>query len=581
MQKLVQTFIALFISVSVSAQIEAPNLICVTTLFDGNVELEWELPAPNSCGAFLGYRIYATPDPTAPYSLLATVTNPNQTSYTHINANGNVQTWYYYMTTDLQCPTLSIEQSNTLDNLDPVTPPITSVSINGDGTTTLNWEVSSSLETAAYVIYRETNSGFIAVDTVFGRTTTSFVDLSANAGSRETYTIAAMDACGNIGLLYEVPHQTILATASVNRCDKTIELSWDAYENWDNPVAAYQLRASVNGSTPELAATVSGGTAAYPLSGFNDGDSVCLTAQAVELGTGHASMTNVVCVSASFVEPMAYIYLSNVSITDDNALELFWNWDENADIETYTIQVDSGNVVLNATMPLQPLDYHLDTTIQVDTGSVTLQLITTDSCGEQVTSTRAKTIFLEGGIGSDYQNLLHWSPFEMDYAEVYSYQIYRIVEDIPELIESVDGNTLHYADAVNGLNPSESDIRYYVVAQVYINLPDGTAKVVFSQSNTMQIEQPSRIFMPNAFVPNGKNNLFRPRMVFADNSSFEMYIYDRYGRKLYETNDPEIGWDGRAADGKIMRQGVYTYIVRVTQLDGAIVEQRGTVVLIQ
>ena len=66
MSKFTKTFILLFISFSAFGQtIEPPNLICVTTLFDGNVELEWQFPPAQNCGAFLGYRIYATPNPTA------------------------------------------------------------------------------------------------------------------------------------------------------------------------------------------------------------------------------------------------------------------------------------------------------------------------------------------------------------------------------------------------------------------------------------------------------------------------------------------------------------------------------------
>jgi gliding motility-associated-like protein len=195
-------------------------------------------------------------------------------------------------------------------------------------------------------------------------------------------------------------------------------------------------------------------------------------------------------------------------------------------------------------------------------------------------STIANTIFLEGSPGIEYRNLLRWSPFSMEYGTVYSYQIYKVVDDIPELITSVQPNTLIYTDAVNGYNQDDADIRYYVIAQVYIELPDGTAKAVFSQSNTILIEQQSKIFMPNAFAPEGINDIFKPVMVFAENSTFQMVVYDRWGKLLFQTTDPETGWDGRN-EGRIMRQGVYTYVVQVTQLNGDVVERRGTVLLVR
>lgn len=581
MLKLAKTFVVLLISLSAYSQvIEAPNLICVTTLFDGNVELEWELPPPNNCGAFLGYRVYATPNPTAPYFLLGTVTNQNQTTYTHVNANGNVQTWHYYLTTDLQCPTFQVGQSNVLDNLDPETPPITSVSINDAGNIVVNWEVSNSPETNAYVIYSESNSGFVAIDTIFGSGITSYEHIGVDINTRQNYTIAAMDACGNIGLLYDVPHQTILLNVAVNRCEQQLELTWDEYESWDNPTAAYQIRASVNGGTRNLIKTVAGSAGGTTIEGYVDGDEVCLTAQAVELGTGHASTTNEICVNFNIVEPLDYIYLSNININNDGDLEVFWNWDADSDLKSYSIFENGGELALPAPNPLQPLSYYLDTTAVVDTGSIEIQIVSIDSCDVTNISTIGKTVFLEGSAGSTYRNYLRWSPFSMDYATVYSYQIYKMVDDVAEFVVSVPANVLIYSDDIDGYQENQADIRYYVVAQSFIELPDGTTKAIFSQSNTILIEQPSKIFMPNAFAPEGQNNIFKPVMVFAENSTFQMVIYDRWGRLLFETTDAEAGWDGRL-NGKILRQGVYTYIVHVTQLNGDVVEKKGTVLLMR
>lgn len=581
MSKFIQTFILLFISFSAFSQtIIPPKLICVTTLFDGNVELTWELPPPQNCGAFLGYRIYATPNPSAPYFLLATVTNQNQTTFTHVNANGNTQTWYYYLSTDLQCPTWQVDQSEVLDNLDPETPPITSVSINNAGNIVLNWEASTSPETDAYVIYQETNSGFVAIDTIFGGVTT-YEHIGVDSETRQTYTIAAMDLCGNIGLLYDNPHQTILLNAVVNRCEQTIDLTWNPYESWDSPVAAYQIRTGLNGGNLTLLKTVAGSATSVSLENYTDGDNVCITAQAVELGTGEASTTQQVCVTYDIVEPMDYIYLSNVSINNNNDLEIFWNWDADSDIESFAIVENGNELTLPAPNPVQPLSYYLDTAINADTASLKIQVASTDSCGLMNVSTIGQTIFLKGSAGSNYENFLRWTPFTMEYTTVYSYEIYRIVEDVPELIGSVQANQLNFTDEVSGYDENQADVRYYVVAQAFINLPDGTAKAIFSQSNTILIEQQSKIFMPNAFAPEGINDVFKPVLVFSENSTFQMIIYDRWGRLLFETTDPSTGWNGRKSDGKIMRQGVYTYIVRVTQLNGDIIERKGTLLLIR
>ena len=581
MSKFITAFILFFVSFSAFGQtIIPPKLICVTTLFNGNIELEWELPPTQSCGSFLGYNIYATSNISAPFTLLATVSNQNQTTYTHVNANGNAQTWYYYLTTDLQCPTFQVGQSEILDNLDPETPPITAVSINNNGNIVLNWEASLSPETDAYVIYQETSNGFIAIDTVFGGVTT-FEHIGVNADVNQTYTIAAMDLCGNIGLLYDNPHRTILLNAVVNRCEQKIDLTWNAYESWDNPVETYRIKAGVNGGNLNLIKTVEGTSTSTFINEFSDGDAVCITVEAVELGTGFTSTTQYVCVNFDIVEPMDFIYLSNVSINDNNDVEVFWNWDTKADIEAYALAIDSSNLTFPAPNILQSSSYYLDTVTATNTGILNIQVTGTDSCGLTTTSTIGNTMFLTGVANDNYENILNWTPFNVEYATVYSYQIYRITQNRPELIGTVSANQLNFVDAVDGYDENQADIKYYIIAQAFVELPDGTSKIILSQSNTILIEQESRIFMPNAFAPEGHNYEFKPVLVFSENSNFQMFIYDRWGRLIFETTDATQGWNGRKNNGQIFRQGIYTYVVKVEQQSGEVIEKKGTVFLLR
>jgi len=72
------------------------------------------------------------------------------------------------------------------------------------------------------------------------------------------------------------------------------------------------------------------------------------------------------------------------------------------------------------------------------------------------------------------------------------------------------------------------------------------------------------VFIPNAFVP--KSTMYEDNKVFKvytklDASAFihfDMVVFDRWGEKVYETDDPFIGWDGTYR-GKEMPPGVYLY----------------------
>lgn len=70
-----------------------------------------------------------------------------------------------------------------------------------------------------------------------------------------------------------------------------------------------------------------------------------------------------------------------------------------------------------------------------------------------------------------------------------------------------------------------------------------------------------KIFIPTAFSPNTDdlNNVFQP-VTRCDIASFSMTIYNRWGEKLYYSNDIKVGWDGMYLNQKAL-PGVYIYIL--------------------
>jgi gliding motility-associated-like protein len=89
----------------------------------------------------------------------------------------------------------------------------------------------------------------------------------------------------------------------------------------------------------------------------------------------------------------------------------------------------------------------------------------------------------------------------------------------------------------------------------------------------------SHLEMPNAFSPNndGHNDIYGAKGVNDENSSghwksiveFHATIFNRWGQKLYEWNDPAGGWDG-TYKGKPVKQGVYYVLVKARGADGRV-----------
>ena len=96
------------------------------------------------------------------------------------------------------------------------------------------------------------------------------------------------------------------------------------------------------------------------------------------------------------------------------------------------------------------------------------------------------------------------------------------------------------------------------------------------------------IHTPNAFSPNddGKNDKFRVYGPVDEIIRFQLQIYDRWGAKLFETEDLQEGWDG-TIDGKPAPAGVYVWIADYTIRPSAVVsegethQEKGNLVLVR
>lgn len=84
--------------------------------------------------------------------------------------------------------------------------------------------------------------------------------------------------------------------------------------------------------------------------------------------------------------------------------------------------------------------------------------------------------------------------------------------------------------------------------------------------------------LPNAFSPNAdqSNDLFRARENnFIERVEFE--VFNRWGQKVWSTEDPDINWDGTNYANKELAEGTYYYYCRVFERRVTGIEERGDV----
>ncbi len=95
----------------------------------------------------------------------------------------------------------------------------------------------------------------------------------------------------------------------------------------------------------------------------------------------------------------------------------------------------------------------------------------------------------------------------------------------------------------------------------------------------VQIYPTLYVYPPTIFTPNndGHNDKFRVSVVGSD--EYELIVFDRWGKEVFRTDDPEEGWDGSYLNGNPAEQAVYTYKVIVHNGDTGQKTQIGKVTL--
>ena len=88
------------------------------------------------------------------------------------------------------------------------------------------------------------------------------------------------------------------------------------------------------------------------------------------------------------------------------------------------------------------------------------------------------------------------------------------------------------------------------------------------------------IYVPNAFTPNGdgNNDVFQPKGFGI--TKYEFDIFDRWGDKLFHTNNFDSAWDGNV-NGIGVKNDIYTWRIKLTNVFGKSHELTGHVTLIK
>lgn len=90
------------------------------------------------------------------------------------------------------------------------------------------------------------------------------------------------------------------------------------------------------------------------------------------------------------------------------------------------------------------------------------------------------------------------------------------------------------------------------------------------------------LYVPSGFSPNGNgvNETFGPIGKYFEMESYDMKIYNRWGKLFFHSQDYFQHWDGKMQDGTPAEVGSYAWIIRVKDLNGNHKVMKGSITLL-
>jgi len=592
--------VLVFLFRGVSQTVYPPFIYCVqNNNSNGDITVSWSLPTGNSCGTFVQYTIYASSaGPNGPYTSVA-IPNQATSSYTLSNYLATSANWWFYMVSDYNCPGGTVLSSDTVNNQSPAIPQIISVTVTANNQSVITFAPSSSPQTSHYILYYFLPNGTaIPWDTVYGINNTIVTDTTTltiydPSQYSQVFTVAAADSCGNRSSYNTLPQNTILAKATNTECQRQVNIGWNKYLNWPKGVAQYQVWVSKNGGPFVEDGFTDSATLSYAYTNFNTGDSLQIYIRATsEADTNIFSISNIIHLRAIIVQPPSYIYLTDVTVNAANQIDISWTIDTIAQLIFYKVLQSTDSLVYNPTeqinvpTPLQHFETFGDSDfVFPQNNPYYFKIDAYDSCQNQYSTDFGKTICLVGSLYDYYVAKLAWNDFQLSYATVLRYNLYRDFGNGYQLIKTFQPGVNIYFDSLQQFLNERGTFCYRIEAVYFLNLPSpsGFQDTLVSSSNQVCVIHRPVIYVPNAFAPNGgvaENMVFKPTIIYGAPSGYSMIIFNRWGGKVFESNNPNTGWDG-TDHGKPAEMGGYGYLIDFTADDGTPIERKGIVLLVR
>jgi gliding motility-associated-like protein len=457
----------------------------------------------------------------------------------------------------------------------------------------LVWSVLSPADLDGYTIKRwlydvpgfETN--FHTIDTIENTIIMSYkddenyIEEALPEQRSEIYFITAFKYTISDTLLsFSTVHQTMFLELQYNYCEASVSLIWNQYSGWQENFQKYQIWAKKNEE-------------AYQLIGENDivSDTVFIH-ENIEINSHYTyyikalsddnleSISNIADIETQTINLPDFLRSDSIIVQSKNQIDLFYEIDTDADIVSYDLfRFNSESLEYDSVASYLKNDVNIISFTDFDTNSREIQyyyLAAKDICNKYVfQSDTMNSIIIEASADHDIPrtNNIEWE----DDTEDAQYTIYRQFEEQETVLNQTYEN--EYTDNIDDIyalqfssNSTSGEFCYFIETE---------SNDYLSRSETICVYQKEAVFLPNAFNPlssDSENRQFKLKAAFVTN--YQLIIYGTYGNVIFESKNPNEGWDGRLKDGSLAPRASYLYYLTYENAEGKIIKKKSSVALL-
>jgi gliding motility-associated-like protein len=432
----------------------------------------------------------------------------------------------------------------------------------------LDFQADTNFDFYKYIIYRQQPDGsYQVIDSILDQKDTTFQDKFLNTlQNTYTYKVNVQNACGYQSRLSS-SHTTINLSAKPG-INKAV-LSWTPYLGWKKVKRYIIYREDVKtAGNWHLVDSVAGDTL-----GYTDTSIICykpmhykIKAVEADSGFGMVSWSDTAATLPVYIPHVPSTELVRATVNDDQYVHIEWQDMPKVKVQYWILEKSNdGQQFIEVDTPYYKSVLSADDRrTDVHKHSYIYRVKIVDSCGDMGPySNIGKTILLHVDTTEDMRPILTWTKYRLWPEGVKQYEIQ--LKDNSGNFNTIDHSRnikdTTYIDNQTDLN-SLNEYCYRIIAHRNIPATDSMATDVTSMSNMACTPSHLFVWVPNVFSPNGDgvNDVFTIKGLYI--KECRMRIYDRWGTKVFESNDINNGWNGRYKNGKPLMDA-YKFMIYV------------------